>query len=696
MKLPLIVSVILAITSVIILVFIDFSDPREQNTFQIEELAEADAEEQARQLESLFSKPALPKGHETELLEWLFSTENEAGIRLLINNAKKTERLPHHLSETIFALIRKQDSAAAVTALQVSRRLFPNDPEVLAMAGIVAYLGGRGEEARRLLEQAGTWQKTNTKADFYLGGILIQSETVADKARGKTLLMRVASLQNPDFSEPAALMLLTRTDVPMLDEEKLTLLEDLKRMDTFRENNPNLNSTVIRILANTAAQVDPDLAVELIQSLLNHEETMFSDQIGLIRLLQSIDNFEAAGELLAEIGETREATGTTEENFDLLRVQAFNELATGAEEKALPKVRKLIEANPDDPLLHELFAKALSFDLSIDFQRKFLPLYLELPVINPRLSLVLLERLVSVAPLRQEEWVDYAAREILPKDPLLTGQWMIGQESADKTIKAIEGMADPLSAPMQMALLDAYLSREDGEAAQAALDSAKDVLRAVHAEFYQARISALMGDLEKAQEHWTAAHNAALGSNSFTMMKNLGFLALQLDQPVNALQSLYAAFTAGLPFSPREAGSLIDLTLAYGNLRQSMRVAEYLLETYPDELSYTNNLAYFKFLANEDTEDFVERMRQLVEDYEDIVEFRMTLALGLIKAGRNNEALRLLQSRNINIDDITLRGKLIYAAVLAANGQQLAAQSMIQSLALDGLMPEERALVESL
>jgi tetratricopeptide (TPR) repeat protein len=204
-----------------------------------------------------------------------------------------------------------------------------------------------------------------------------------------------------------------------------------------------------------------------------------------------------------------------------------------------------------------------------------------------------------------------------------------------------------------------------------------------------------MGQTEEAIERWKAAQNAALSGNSFPIMKNLGFLALELDQPVNALQALYTAFNAGIEFSQNQLGRLLQLTLENGSLNQTIKVAEALRDNYPEEPVHQNNLAYFRFLANISLEDSVETMRQLVEEYPDVNQYRLTLALGLLKLGRNNEAKRLLDSTSIDWNQAGTRGKMIYAAVLAANNQRVVAEGLIANIEFEDLIPEEQALLES-
>jgi hypothetical protein len=88
-------------------------------------------------------------------------------------------------------------------------------------------------------------------------------------------------------------------------------------------------------------------------------------------------------------------------------------------------------------------------------------------------------------------------------------------------------------------------------------------------------------------------------------------------------------------------------------------------------------------------------MRTLVEDYPDVTQYRLTLALGLLRIGRTNEAKRLLDSTAIDWASAGTRGKMIYAAVLAASNQRVVADGLIQNIDFSELIPEERALLDT-
>jgi hypothetical protein len=150
-----------------------------------------------------------------------------------------------------------------------------------------------------------------------------------------------------------------------------------------------------------------------------------------------------------------------------------------------------------------------------------------------------------------------------------------------------------------------------------------------------------------------------------------------------------------MDFSEAEAGRLLQLSLDYGSLAQTVPVAAYLTERFPQKPVHINNLAYFHFLSERNLEEGIASMEKLVEEYPERQAYRLTLALGLLKAGSFNKANRLIESGQIDWDEVGQRGQLIYAAILAANDQRVVAQGLLQNIDPEQLIPEERALMPS-
>ena len=652
-------------------------------------------------LETVFSAPRLPEGRETELLSWLFARHPERAERLIREKARSLRQLPRHLSDTALGIFRAGAQRPAVEIMRLARELYPNDPDVLGIMGIIAYLGGSQEEARRFLEEAATWGQNRPLVDFYLGGVLVLSESTADQTRGKTLLLERLRGDDPDLQELSGLTLLTSTKVPLVGEDIVTIYTTLEEAGVFRPENDNLSADALRIITNKLVPVLPGEALETAELLLQYPGANSADELGMIQLAQSRGDPERARPYLEALEESPERLDSSEAPRRFARLQMVQLFLEESHEAALARLEEILR-NPEVDLiaLQESFQSVLQSDLPMDIERRVLQAYLEMPSLSLNNSLQVLARLTSLSPLREETYVAWAMENLFEDNPLAVGSWLARIGATDVLIEALQDKT-VLTPDEAVLLINTYLQEEQPAQAQAVLDASRSAERAGSTSemdpavraFLQCNILIRQDEPERATEFWEEAHQAVMGSNRFPLLKNLGFLALELDQPVNALQSLQTALAAGIPFTPEQAGQLLQLTLDYGNLQQSIEVAEYLARLQPDAPAAKNNLAYFRFLSESSVEESVEVMRELVEEYPDIHQFTLTLALGLIKSGRTNEANRLIQGTNIDWSDTSNRGRLIYAIVLAATNQRVVAEGLIQSLDLNEFIPEERALL---
>lgn len=697
MKVPALILAAVAVAGglLAILLFVNPFGDEEAVALEPAVLESMDADRQESALTRFLIQEAVPEEDRIRIVKWAFLNRPAFIESFIRDNAIQLVDMPGCLSEVALELLREGDRETAVACLLLARDLYPNDPEVLGALGISSFLAGRMEDARQYLEQAESWRHETPWVDFYLGALLVRSEASADRARGKTLLMRAVERRDRDLSELAGLTLLADETIPLLESDYRKIFAILKELGSFHSDNPNLTADVMRILTNRSLRYAPELALEMATLLFEFPEVTDADRLVMAGMAQSLGETETAGRILNELGEKAFPEGSPGA-ADFKRLKAVQDLVEGRFDEGMEAFRSLVESASGNPQMHEAFHIVLKdADLPLDTEREFLKLYLELDVERIQLSLAVLSKLVEVTPLKQDQWADYAVRVLLPDYPSMTANWLARNGQSKRIIAALEGKKPDLSEEERIALAEAHIAEDQPAEARSVLEERKEHISAGAREFLLARVCLMEGDREAAMERWKAATNAALSSSAFPLMKNLGFLALELDQPVNALQSLYTAFNAGISFSQAQLGRLLNLTLTQGTLTQTIRVAEALRAAFPEEPVYINNLAYFKFLAKEDLESHVETMRGLAEDYPDITQYRLTLALGLLRIGRTNEAQRLLDSTAIDWEKAGTRGQMIYAAVLAAGNQRVLAEGLIQNIELDDLIPEEQALLET-
>jgi tetratricopeptide (TPR) repeat protein len=655
------------------------------------------AEEQlTKNLDRYFSSGVLPEGNEKAFLVWAFKNNAEKVEEYSRKYAQGVSNLPWYMSDGAWDMVKEGDVENGLKMLTLAQELFPNDPDVLGITGIITYLRGDSDNARKFLEEAESWRANRPIVDFYLGGLLVSSESAADRARGKAILMKLVGGNDAELRELSGLTLLTNPGVPMIVEDLDLIYASLVEDSVFRADNPNLPVEALRVIINKLARQRPEEAMKLADLLLGNPNVNVEDMIGIIRLGQALKLTEKSGDLLNQLEQNDAFMKLLEEDNRLEELGAIQDFMEESHESGMESLRVIVASPESDAVvLQRSFKTILNNELPISVEGELLKLYLEMPVFHVPTSLNILSRLIQVEPLESETWVAYAIEELLAKDFVRVGGWLTGVDASGAIIKALSTRDTQLTPNEALILINAYISDEKLEQAEVALQESKGLIEPIMDSYFMAQILAGKGEKEEAFVYWKEAQQAVLGSNRFPLMKNLGILALQLDQPVNAMQTLYTAFSAGIPFTQAQAGELIQLTLQYGNLRQAISIADYLAQQFPDSPVHINNLSYFKFLTEEQVEESVEAMRKVVDDYPELNQFRLTLALGLVKAGRTNEANRLLKSTDIDWDKTSTRGLLIYAVVLAASGQESVAEGLLQNLDLEVLIPEEKALLEA-
>ena len=696
MKLTVILSVATALVAVGVAVLIlRPGEDAATASFNPELLASASPEKASALIKGwMVNEEATPE-QKIDFIKWVFVNQTAMAEAALGEGKSLPGSLPEQLAAAGFDLLQERQNVAAVRLIASSRLAFPNDPNILGLTGVAAILANRKDDALQFLAQAESWRRDIPMVDFYLGGLLVESDLAADRARGKALLERVAESRSKRFSEPAALTLLADRRMPVQPAEYRKLFEQLKAAKTFQVYNNNLNIDILRILMNRTLAFYPEEVLSLTDVMAKFPGATRADIIGLARLAQNRQSLQRAQQLLDQIGDAEDLPEGSEDARNFAIAQSTQMLMTNQPEKGLALLDSLVTEKPDDPTMAETLSVILETELPLQVKRDLLQLVLRLEQVPVQSILWALEQLIEIDPIRADNWRRFAVDRLLEAFPSLTGSWLIGHEGAPLLTEVLMAKKETSEAETNV-LIEALLFNQQAEAALAQLEARSGSLQPVLRSYLKARALALLNRPEEALELWREAHNIALSSDAFPMIKNLGMLALQLNQQLTALQTLYSAFSAGIPFSEEQAGLLLGLTLSHGNLVQSIRVAGYLESRYPDNPQHKNNLAYFKFLADEDLDHQVDVMRAVCDEFPEITPYRLTLALGLLKIGRKNEAARLIQNTQVNWTEADNRAQFIYAIILAANNQRVVAQGLLQNIDQEALIPEERALLETL
>lgn len=208
-----------------------------------------------------------------------------------------------------------------------------------------------------------------------------------------------------------------------------------------------------------------------------------------------------------------------------------------------------------------------------------------------------------------------------------------------------------------------------------------DAFRAVAAE--------RLGQDALAQEHWRRSFENVKGQSAKT--RALGDLAQSLGAippAIRAYDDLTRDRLTRLVGYRRLAG-LYERTGDTQRLRTLMR--EWSAHV-PDDPVPENAYCYLSGLLRRDVEEAAQRATRLVERLPRRPNYRATLALLELRRDRPEEALRLYRRAALEPAAMSAQNRLVYAAVLHANGQSAEARTLVQGIDPSRLLPEEREL----
>ena len=697
MKKPLIISIALLLVGGIVAILLwRGTEPPVPEEVDISALDTLEPERKEAIVRAKLLDKVYPFQEKVDLLKWAYVNSSDFASTLVETNTLQIQDYPELLSRVAYELLNSGQPKLGIDILGSARKTHPNDPHVLGVTGYAAFLVGRKDEAKDFLNQAESWQQKIPLVDFYLGGLLSQSGDAADRSRGKALLLRVVRVDDPELGELAGFSIISNSEVPVIASEFKEVFAYLSDRGAFRPDNRNLNSPILRTLLNRSIQLYPEAAMtfgELLLEYPGHEE---ADTLVLAQVAQGFGEVERAGELIKELRQAHAPDEDSQEARLINRLEAIQLLLTGQFDQSLEAFAEVVQANPGDPDLPKVMQNMRNTEMPISIEKRYLALMLELEKTGVPISLSVLQRLLEIDPIREDDWKAFAAEQLLQQDPGMVSAWLLGNGGAASVIEHLRPDLENADEPSATSLVEAYLVENQPEEAQQVLLQSADRINPATYAYLGSRIFHALGNSEMAYEKWEESHNAAMASDAYPIVKSLGLLALQLGQPVTALQSLYSALNAGIPFSEQQSQTLLELTLRFGTLRQSIKVAQFLNDTFTGNPVHKNNLAYFKFLAEEEVDSHVSIMRKLTDQYSEITHYRLTLALGLLKVGRKNEAARMIQSTSIDWAEADSRAQLIYAVILSANDQRVVAEGLVRNIDMDGLILEEKALLETM
>ena len=213
-------------------------------------------------------------------------------------------------------------------------------------------------------------------------------------------------------------------------------------------------------------------------------------------------------------------------------------------------------------------------------------------------------------------------------------------------------------------------------------------------KIYELRTSLALGRNDEAQQHWAEVHQSMRKAEPEIIFyvaqyaERLG----RLDEAAKALRLL-----TGISGSERTGYlGLIRLTEQSGDTRKLRDQLKEFAGRFPNEFEPQNDLAYLDLLLNENVKPALEGSAQRVKRFPEILAYRTTLALAYLRSGNASAARKVYGEIETDWSTAKPGWHAVYAAVLAASGEQALAGTHASQIDAARLKPEERALIAGL
>jgi hypothetical protein len=212
------------------------------------------------------------------------------------------------------------------------------------------------------------------------------------------------------------------------------------------------------------------------------------------------------------------------------------------------------------------------------------------------------------------------------------------------------------------------------------------------AESFRARTAQERNALLDADVHWNHAISLA-GNDPYKLrfVANFAEESHAHDAALKAYEQL-----ARFPEQARLAYRGIErVGRKTGDVPTERSAAEKLARFAPDDPNAVDQLAYMNLLLSEDVEKNLAIAKQLAKKYPERLSFRVTAALGYLRQHDPGSALAEFKGPvPIDWKRTQPSWRAVYAAVLLANDRNDEARDLIETIPLDQLSPQERALIE--
>lgn len=593
-----------------------------------------------------------------------------------------------HLYRRIRLALMEEDKETADTLMEELREVNASGMESQIAQLMLMIAGNQLEEGMALLVELNGAYPSNRLLNWTTASVLAGQENSLNRIQAKDKMLRLLDRED-EFSFKAATYMLLTNGLPLFQEDLVTVADHLENHPYLDAGFEQLQIESARAVTSRIIAIRPSLATRLATLMRDRKEARAEDMMLWLYANQQAGEHEAIQDQVDKLA--AKASPSIPEQLLIARQQVLS----GEMDSAARLLQQVLQKDPANLPALELALGVVfqpNADLDNSIRMELAELALGNSVLNNSIFLQTAGLLLAGATDRKEEILDKVIGRLGESDAFMLYRWLNDQKEHSRVLAMISIDEAKSDVSTFSVYCDALIGMERVEEVRQLLQNSAGLLEPWRKNLYQARVELLQertesfrSTIRKAVEEMPASER----SNLFVVAN----LAKQGDLEDIQNEALTLAYDAGLAFPQQLAMDYLGLLLDSRSLEKSLNFASYCHNLQPQNPVYINNLSYLRIISGRGIGPAIEAMRALVERYPETDFFLLTLALGELVGGYPGQARETLESIPSAEGELEMRSKLIHALVLSGTGDRQRGSSMFESIDVNLLMDQERALI---
>lgn len=278
-------------------------------------------------------------------------------------------------------------------------------------------------------------------------------------------------------------------------------------------------------------------------------------------------------------------------------------------------------------------------------------------------------------------------------EKLILARWFNSQKAFERNLELISQQEALANSQLLMIYLDAIGGLNRWEEVQDLFFENDLDLEPIVLHIFKTRVALALNDERLAEAQWNYALSLAKEDP-----QKLLFVAEYFDK-LRAWEYAWRAYLEVLEY-PHHAMSVARRMIMLAEIRKDtpgiLEVLRKLTNTFPNEEVPKVDLAYIELLLEQNVQGALISLESQLQNPVQTMALRSAAALGYLRTDQPEKALKLYEETPLDLANSLPAWQTIYAATLAANGQEIEAEKVAKKIDISRLKPEELKLIEEL